>query len=117
MQGASPYIISADIGYQFSFGSVKSNWAMVYNVFGPRVFLAGTYGRGDVYERPVNTLDLVLRNSINDRVDVNFSIKNLLNPKITQEQTNAGQTFVFNEYRLGTTAGFAVNYKFFKSEG
>ncbi len=68
MQGASPYIISADIGYQFSFGSVKSNWAMVYNVFGPRVFLAGTYGRGDVYERPVNTLDLVLRNSINDRV-------------------------------------------------
>jgi outer membrane receptor protein involved in Fe transport len=114
MQGASPYIISADLGYAFEVGSIKSNWAIVYNVFGPRVFLAGTYGRGDVFEKPVNTLDLVLRNTISERIDVNFSIKNLLNPKITQEQTNAGQTFIFNEYRLGTTAGFAINYRFFK---
>jgi len=116
MQGASPYIVSADLGYTFTIGSLTSNWAIVYNVFGPRVFLAGTYGRGDVFEKPVNTVDLVLKNSISDRIDIDFSIKNILNPKITQVQTNAGETFIFNEYRLGTTAGFSVNYRFFKQE-
>jgi outer membrane receptor for ferrienterochelin and colicin len=114
MQGASPYILSADIGYSFKVASIKSRWAIVYNVFGPRVFLAGTYGRGDVYERPVNTVDIVLRNTISERIDVNLNVRNLLNPKIIQEQTNAGQTFVFNEYRIGTTAGLSVNYRFFK---
>tara|TARA_B110000046_G_scaffold114691_2_gene121865 strand:- start:1298 stop:4156 length:2859 start_codon:yes stop_codon:yes gene_type:complete len=114
MQGASPYILSADIGYSFNVASIESRWALVYNVFGPRVFLAGTYGRGDVYERPVNTVDLIMRNTISKRIDVNFSVRNLLNPKIIQEQTNAGKTFVFNEFRIGTTAGLSVNYRFFK---
>ena len=116
MQGASPYILSSDIGYSFELGSIKSRWGLVYNVFGPRVFLAGTYGRGDVYERPVNTVDLILRNTFSERVDVTINLRNLLNPKIVQEQTNAGQTIVFNEYRLGTTAGLSVNYRFFKEE-
>ncbi len=93
--------------------SIESRWTLVYNIFGPRVFLAGTYGRGDVYEYPVNTVDLILRNTISEQIDVTFSIRNLLNPKIIQEQTNAGQTFVFNEYRIGTTAGLSVNYRFF----
>jgi len=116
MQGASPYIVSADAGYEFNVGSIESRWSVVYNVFGPRVFLAGTYGRGDVYERPVNTVDLVLKNKVSDRIDVDLSVKNLLNPSIVQEQVNAGETFIFNEYQLGTTIGLGVNYRFFKSE-
>ncbi len=116
MQGASPYLVSSDIGYEFSLDQIKSRWSLVYNVFGPRVFIAGTYGRGDVHEKPVSTLDLVMKNQIGDRIDLNFSIKNILNPKIVQEQINAGEAYVFNEYRLGTTFGASLNYRFFKSE-
>ncbi|MCO4805427.1 MAG: TonB-dependent receptor [Flavobacteriales bacterium] len=117
MQGASPYLISSDLSYEFDLKSMKSRWSLVYNVGGPSVFLAGTYGRGDVYERPVHSLDFIMKNKVSDRVDINVSLRNLLNPSIVQEQTNAGQTFVFNEYKLGRTAALSVNYRFFKSEG
>ena len=116
MLGASPYLVSSSLSYAFDFNNIKSNIALVYNVFGPRVVLAGTYGKGDVYERPVNTLDLVMKNELSDRFDLNISVKNILNPRILQTQKIGGETFVFNEYRLGVNYGVSLSYKFFGAE-
>ncbi len=39
MTGASPYLINADLGYEFEVGeSMTSKWTLTYNVFGKRVF-------------------------------------------------------------------------------
>ena len=113
MLGASPFLVAASAQYQVEIAGVTSKLALVYNVFGPRVVLAGTYGKGDVYEQPVHSLDLIIKNQVSERIDVDLSFRNLLNPHIQQTQEILGETFIFNEYRLGVTYGVSINYRLF----
>lgn len=82
LQGASPWLINADLKYDFDF---SSNWnntvSLVYNVYGKRIFAVGTNGLDHYYEQPFNKLDLVWSNKIGKKWDAKFSIDNILNPK------------------------------------
>ncbi len=82
LQGASPWLINADLKYDFDF---SSNWnntiSLVYNVYGERIFAVGTNGLDHYYEQPFNKLDLVWSNKIGKKWDVKFSVDNILNPK------------------------------------
>ena len=111
MFGASPFIVNANVGYKFEMGKVSSTWTLAYNVSGKKVFAAGTFGRGDIYELPVQRLDFILRNNVGEKWDVNLSLKNLLNPKIVQQQTTGGVDYILNEYRLGRIIGLSLTYK------
>ncbi|MEQ9187572.1 MAG: TonB-dependent receptor [Cryomorphaceae bacterium] len=115
MLGASPYLIASSMSYEIELGSVRSTITVAYSVFGPRIVLAGTYGKGDVYERPVNTLDLVLKNTLSEHFDLNISIKNLLNPRIVQTQDIAEKSFVINEYKMGINYSLSLSYRFSKA--
>jgi outer membrane receptor protein involved in Fe transport len=86
MQGASPYLINADAGYQFTYGENDkhtSSIALVYNVYGQRLYAVGSGGMGSIFEKPFHSLNLVIKNKLSDIWNVNLSIKNLL----YQEQT------------------------------
>lgn len=112
MFGASPYLINADIGYKFMIKKIESNWIVSYNTFGKRVYAAGTLGAGDIFELPINTLNLVVRNKINDRLNINFSAKNILNPLVRIEQEfDNDVTLLLNQYRLGQNFSFSITYK------
>jgi outer membrane receptor protein involved in Fe transport len=82
LQGASPWLINADLKYDFDF---SSNWnntvSLVYNVYGERIFAVGTNGLDHYYEQPFNKLDLVWSNKIGKKWDAKFSVDNILNPK------------------------------------
>lgn len=82
LQGASPWLINADLKYEFDF---SSNWnntvSLVYNVYGKRIFAVGTNGLDHYYEQPFNKLDLVWNNKIGKKWDAKFSVDNILNPK------------------------------------
>ena len=82
LQGASPWLINADLKYDFE---VSKNWSntvsLVYNVYGKRIFAVGTNGLDHYYEQPFNKLDLVWSNKLGKRWDAKFSIDNILNPK------------------------------------
>ncbi len=111
MYGASPYLVNADISYNLEIGQVESKISAIYNVFGRRLYAAGTLGAGDVYELPVNSLDVIVRNKISDRLNVNLSVKNLLNPEIKVIQEFAGEPdFELNAYRRGRFVGLSLTY-------
>nr|WP_314866747.1 carboxypeptidase-like regulatory domain-containing protein [uncultured Flavobacterium sp.] len=82
LQGASPWLINADLKYDFDF---SSNWnntvSLVYNVYGKRIYAVGTNGLDHYYEQPFNKLDLVWTNKIGKKWDAKFSVDNILNPK------------------------------------
>lgn len=82
LQGASPWLINADLKYDFDF---SSNWnntvSLVYNVYGKRIYAVGTNGLDHYYEQPFNKLDLVWNNKIGKKWEAKFSIDNILNPK------------------------------------
>ena len=121
LQGASPYLVNADIGYLFRYGNESSHASsitLVYNVYGPRLWAVGADGIGDSYETPFNTLNIVIRNKFFKKLDIDFAIKNLLNESIVLEQdyydsknTLAGRKNIF-EIKPGIEFKFSLGYKF-----
>jgi hypothetical protein len=99
--GASPYILNVDYSYKHYWSKDKSSYTMLtilYNVFGKRVFAAGSQGAGDIYEMPYHTLDLTLNTQI---------LKNL----IQQQQFNSGNLDVLR-YKKGLDFSLSMSYKF-----
>ncbi|MEH0157199.1 carboxypeptidase-like regulatory domain-containing protein [Limibacter armeniacum] len=88
LQGASPYLINADLGYESDYlgGDLNTIFTIAYNVFGDRIFATGQRGTSDIVERSYGTLDLIWQNTIRERFGVKISVKNLTNPTIRREQ-------------------------------
>ncbi|BDD06683.1 TonB-dependent receptor (plasmid) [Aureibacter tunicatorum] len=117
LQGASPYIINASLGYETDVtGNWTSNVSVVYNVFGDRIFSVGSEGVGDVYENGFSTLDLVWNNSISEHWNVSLKAQNLLNPEITRTQEDFNNPAVgtqeVSNIKYGVSGSLSVAYKF-----
>ena len=122
MQGASPYLINADVGYQISYGDSDqhiSSIAWVYNVYGKRLYAVGSNGMGSVFEMPFHTLDLVLKNKISHNWNMNVSVRNILNQIQVFQQgvayNKSTQTYerfeTLKQYEKGISVNLSVSYK------
>ncbi|RZK03487.1 MAG: TonB-dependent receptor, partial [Flavobacterium sp.] len=82
LQGASPWLINADLKYEFDFSNTWSNsLSLVYNVYGKRIYAVGTRNLDHYYEMPFNKLDFIWSSKLSDNWDLKFAAENLLNPK------------------------------------
>lgn len=113
LQGASPYLVNVDVRYEkWMTEDVKTSVSLAYNLYGKRISNVGIYGLGDMYEMPVNTLNLILSAEVKDKWQFGLSAKNILNPEIRTTQSTSEGTETLNSYRRGATIGFSVTYKF-----
>ncbi len=122
LQGASPYLINADIGYEFKYGvddKHRTYTALVYNVYGKRIYSVGISGVGNQYQMPFNSLDLIIKNKINDKLSIDLSVKNLLDSKYTIKQDvyenndmpdEITNNVIVYEYKKGLTFGISLKY-------
>lgn len=119
LQGASPFLINADLNYQFQNNKHKTNVSLVYNVYGKRIKAVGIKapesdtGLEDVYEMPAHSLDLVVRSKFNNRLGVGFNIKNLLNPTFISQQKTDDGIIELNNYQRGMNIGLSLSYDVF----
>ena len=120
LQGASPYIVNADIGYEFIYGQKekRSYLGMIYNTYGKRLYVVGI-NEGNQYQLPFSSLDLVLRTKLSNHFSFNISIKNILNSKysIVQDVYENSESpnlktneVLINEYQTGMNVHFALKY-------
>lgn len=111
--GASPYLINFDYAYKHNW-SEKSNttFTLTYNVFGKRLFVAGSQSAGDIYEMPVNTLDFIVNTKINKKIGLDVNFGNILNPTIKFQQEYTTNNLPYNEYKRGFNMGLNLNYSF-----
>lgn len=78
--GQAPYILNTGIYYQNDSIGLAVNIA--YNITGPRIFRGGSaVGIPDIYEMPVNMIDLNIAKKINKYLECKLSIQNLLDSK------------------------------------
>ncbi len=81
LQGASPWIINADLKYESEFSKDwKNTMTLVFNAYSKRIYAVGTYGLDNYYEMPFNKLDFIWGNKISDKWDIKLSAENILNP-------------------------------------
>ena len=115
LQGASPYLVNADITWQPKFRNGQGmNMALLYNLQGPRIHSVGVSGLGDVIQKPVHTLNLVAGYSINSSFDISFRATDLLNRDIIFEQDIplTGDVMEVERFKKGIKLELGFSYKF-----
>lgn len=106
LQGQSPYVINATIGYKNSV-SWSMQWKtytsafLSYNVFGPRISRIGTDTLDDFYEDPFHRLDLVVKHQFSQVVSVGLKAKNLIDPWVRETIGRGDDAVTVQEYQKG----------------
>lgn len=114
LQGASPYLVNADITYAPEFkNGQRLNLALLYNLQGPRIHSVGISGLGDVTQLPLHTLNFVAGYKFNEHFDLSLKINDLLNRDIVFEQgvPQTGQTVEVERFKTGTNFEIGFSYK------
>lgn len=112
MTGHSEYVVNASLGYDSP--DEKHSASLLYNVFGERIFFAGTNGNDDAFEQPFNSLDLVYSYYPTEQISLKFKANNLLDEKREFEQTGfsgKGSTTIL-EQEVGTSLSASISWKY-----
>ncbi|MGJ8665055.1 MAG: TonB-dependent receptor domain-containing protein [Patiriisocius sp.] len=122
LQGASPFIVNADLNYT---PQISENYSpqvtAVFSYFSDRIDAIGSGQLGNIIEKGVPTLDLVWKNQIGKNFEINVAAKNLLNPNVSyiREDTAFGDVAVTSpngkgiaSYKRGINLGLQLSYKF-----
>ena len=119
LQGASPWIVNADLKYEFDFNkNWKNTMTIVFNVYGKRIYAVGTNGLDHYYEMPFSKLDFVWGNKIGKNWDLKLSADNILNPLYqielgSQSKINITETdLTIRDFKKGVGFSFNLGYTF-----
>ena len=113
MAGQAPYIVNAGIQYAGFTNGLEVG--MFYNVQGETLVFVGIADRPDVYSVPFHSLNFNLNKDFGpeDRMNVNFSVSNILNDNKEQIFKSFGaQDEFFTRLRPGVAIGFGFGYNF-----
>ena len=113
LQGASPYLVNADLTYAPQFGEGKQlSLALLYNLQGERIQAVGIQGIGDVKQQALHTLDFNANMRFNTHWSVKFQVKNLLNSDVIfrQEIPQRGITEEVERFKEGVGVSVGVTY-------
>lgn len=114
LQGASPYLLNADLSYTPSFENDRKLFmTLLYNLQGERIQSVGVSGMGDVVQTPLHTLDFICGYQFNSRLSVKLQLKNLLNSDIVfeQELPLAGRIQEVERFNEGIKADLSISFK------
>ena len=113
LQGASPYLVNADITYSPRFKNDRQlTTSLLYNLQGPRIHAVGIRGLGDEKQEEVHTLDFVAGYELNDHFSLKLQVSDLLNRDIIfNQETNDGRKLEVERYKKGTSFEIGFTYK------
>lgn len=120
LQGASDFIINADVAYQLVKNDrVESKVGVIFNTFSDRIYSVGNSGAADIKQKPINMLDFTWRNTFSKKYQLNLSVKNILQSEIltTQDATKtianpASYSNINKQLNQGTDIGLEFSYTF-----
>ncbi len=101
MMNQSPYVINT--GFYFQHDSLDIGFAVMYNVFGPRLTMSGINGLPDVYEMPRHVVDVQL--SLGSGLITKGKIKNFTLKLGVQDSLNQPYSFLQDANENGLMVG------------
>ncbi|MBN2766940.1 MAG: carboxypeptidase-like regulatory domain-containing protein [Paludibacteraceae bacterium] len=115
MEGASPYIVNADLTYSFVSETFKMNSALIINYLGDKIHTIGTRGFNNLIEESITTLDFVNSITLNNKLGIALKMMNLLNSAYTQIRKGSDENVpsaVIRSYKKGINFDLSITYKF-----
>lgn len=114
LQGASPFLVNADITYRIESGSFRPTVSLVGNYFHDRIYALGNIQTGgNVVEKGIPTLNFISSAAIGKRLTASFHIKNLLDSKIERYQENVQGDATIYSYKTGLDFSLGLKYSIF----
>lgn len=117
LQGASDWLINADVKYDFKFSEeTKNTIAVVYGIMGDKIYAVGTAGLDHIYEKPFGKLDFVWTSKITKNIEAKLGVDNILNPVFKREIGSANKINIIEKdltvrsFKRGT--GFSLNLSY-----
>lgn len=106
LQGHSPHIFNLQFGYDNPDWGTRAT--LLYNFVAESIVSVGLLGAPDKYLQPINQLDLVASQEVNDWLSLQVRMKNLIDPKVEVMQGDE----VTRSFRRGREfkIGFTVNF-------
>ena len=86
LQGQSPYVVNTGLYYQND--SLGFQGSLLYNVFGPRMYLLGRAGLPSIGELPFNSLDLAFSKTFHKHYVLSIGVQNILDQTLTRVEDN-----------------------------
>lgn len=111
--GASNLLINADLTYNHNFkneGNVMGTFA--YSYYSDRLYALGVEQKGNLVDKGLGTLDFILKTKLNKKFGIDFSAKNILNPRFKRVQENSTEDITVLSYKKGVFLNLGVNYQF-----
>lgn len=111
MFGQAPYIINGIISYTSD--TLGLTATVSYNIQGPRLVI-GSDNKAipDIYELPRHSLDFKLTKKLGKHFNASFTIKDILNSKVTRAyKFDTGYDILYDQYRWGTNYLLGISYK------
>ena len=109
LQGQSDYIVNFDLVYSNpDWGTTAS---LYYNIFGERLSVVSANITPDVFEQPTPQLDLIISQKLMQNLSVKFTVQNILNDDFRKIYRYAGQEYIYQSYRRGTSYSLRLNYE------
>ncbi|MFZ4770956.1 MAG: hypothetical protein ACOYLO_12315, partial [Ferruginibacter sp.] len=118
MQGQSPYLLNASIGYTDEKTGLTST--LSGNMVGDRLSVAGTKGESsDLYEKGRTVVDFQLAKTfLKSKLEIKFNIRDLLSQNVgvyfdnDQSKSFSATDIYFGTYKAPTVFSFSASYKF-----
>ncbi len=111
--GASDLLLNADLTYTRRWNNDANLMATVaYSYFSDRIYSLGVETKGNLVDRGVGTLDLILRSKLNRKLGIDLIARNLLDPTYRRVQENASGHVPVLTYRKGQFYTISLKYSF-----
>ena len=114
LQGASPFLINADLNFSPEFENYKPVANIVFSYFSDRIDAIGAGQLGNIVERGIPTLDFVIKNKIGEHFEINAAAKNILDPSIERSRETGGELgdIALSKYKRGVNLSLQLKYNF-----
>ncbi len=106
LQGMSPYLLNAGLYYDLS--ATGTDFALLYNLFGPRIVFVGVNGLEPTYEEPYHQLDFTVAQKVMKNGKLKLAIGNLLDETVEQYLGDDSERKLTLRYKKGTS--YSVGY-------
>lgn len=115
LQGASPWLVNADLSYTPRLRSGDAlSFVLTYNYQGERIESVGVSGLGNVIQDGLHTLDFIASYNLGSHCSFKLQLRNLLDSRVSFRQEVPSQnTWIYVEsYRPGIGAEIGFTYEF-----